>query len=89
MPPASPSTQAEHGPVSSGYRDGRPRALVTQPKIGVHGFLTPQAEWGDVERGDPLPYSRGRSGICGRRVAAWALAGGRAQGARRPGGEDP
>jgi DMSO/TMAO reductase YedYZ molybdopterin-dependent catalytic subunit len=23
----------------------------------LHGFLTPQAEWGDVERGNPLPYT--------------------------------
>lgn len=46
------------GTFSSGVSgNGRPRALVTQPKVGVHGFLTPQAEWGDVERGNPLPYT--------------------------------
>lgn len=49
---------AEQEPVSSGIRgDGHPRALVTQPKIGVYGYLTPQSEWGDVERGNPLPYT--------------------------------
>jgi DMSO/TMAO reductase YedYZ molybdopterin-dependent catalytic subunit len=48
----------QQGTVSSGIgAEGRPRALVTQPQIGVHGFLTPQAEWGDVERGNPLPYT--------------------------------
>jgi DMSO/TMAO reductase YedYZ molybdopterin-dependent catalytic subunit len=46
------------GAVSSGWsEDGRPKALATQPRIGLHGFLTPQTEWGDVERGNPLPYT--------------------------------
>ena len=46
------------GTVSSGWTaDGQPKSLVTQPRIGVHGFLTPQHEWGDVERGNPLPYT--------------------------------
>jgi DMSO/TMAO reductase YedYZ molybdopterin-dependent catalytic subunit len=45
-------------PVSSGVGgDGRPRALWSQPQVGVHGFLTPQDAWGDVERGNPLPYT--------------------------------
>jgi DMSO/TMAO reductase YedYZ molybdopterin-dependent catalytic subunit len=49
---------AYEGVVSSGWLpDGRPGARVTQPQIGLHGFLTPQHEWGDVERGDPLPYT--------------------------------
>ncbi|MCA1644122.1 MAG: hypothetical protein LC797_01210, partial [Chloroflexi bacterium] len=44
--------------MSSGIGDdGRPRALWNQPKIGLHGYLTPQSEWGDVERGNPLPYT--------------------------------
>jgi hypothetical protein len=44
--------------VSSGWaEDGRPKALASQPRIGLHGFLTPQADWGDVERGNPLPYT--------------------------------
>jgi DMSO/TMAO reductase YedYZ molybdopterin-dependent catalytic subunit len=51
------SASAE-GTVSSGVGDdGRPRALWNQPQIGLHGYLTPQAEWGDVERGNPLPYT--------------------------------
>src|ERR1700738_4717779 len=46
------------GTVSSGVsEDGRPRALHSQPQIGRHGYLTPQAQWGDVERGNPLPYT--------------------------------
>ena len=46
------------GTVSSGWIDeSRPGALFTQPQIGLHGFLTPQLEWGDVERGNPLPYT--------------------------------
>jgi len=49
---------AAEQPVSSGVGDdGRPRALWSQPRIGLHGYLTPQAEWGDVERGNPLPYT--------------------------------
>jgi DMSO/TMAO reductase YedYZ molybdopterin-dependent catalytic subunit len=44
--------------VSSGWsEDGRIKALATQPRVGLHGYLTPQAEWGDVERGNPLPYT--------------------------------
>jgi DMSO/TMAO reductase YedYZ molybdopterin-dependent catalytic subunit len=46
------------GTVSSGFfDDGRPRALSSQPQIGLYGYLTPQAQWGDVERGNPLPYT--------------------------------
>jgi DMSO/TMAO reductase YedYZ molybdopterin-dependent catalytic subunit len=46
------------GTISSGWlEDGRPNALSSQPQIGLHGFLTPQSEWGDVERGNPLPYT--------------------------------
>src|SRR5579859_6399841 len=44
--------------VSSGWSaEGRPNARVTTPQIGLHGFLTPQDKWGDVERGNPLPYT--------------------------------
>jgi DMSO/TMAO reductase YedYZ molybdopterin-dependent catalytic subunit len=49
---------ASEATVSSGFtEDGRPNALWSQPKIGLYGFLTPQTEWGDVERGNPLPYT--------------------------------
>jgi DMSO/TMAO reductase YedYZ molybdopterin-dependent catalytic subunit len=52
----TPAVQQE--PVSTGFgEDGRPRAHSSQPRIGLHGYLTPQAEWGDVERGNPLPYT--------------------------------
>jgi DMSO/TMAO reductase YedYZ molybdopterin-dependent catalytic subunit len=58
MPSRDTAPVAPDAPVSSGVGgDGRPRALFNQPKVGVHGFLTPQAEWGDVERGNPLPYT--------------------------------
>ena len=52
------TTVEEQGTVSSGWMsEDRPNALWSQPQIGVHGFLTPQHEWGDVERGNPLPYT--------------------------------
>jgi len=55
--PDSPAVEPG-GTVSSGVGDdGRPRALWSQPQIGRHGYLTPQTEWGDVERGNPLPYT--------------------------------
>jgi DMSO/TMAO reductase YedYZ molybdopterin-dependent catalytic subunit len=57
--PSSPDPVAgDDGTLSTGVGgDGRPRARASQPQIGVHGFLTPQDEWGDVERGNPLPYT--------------------------------
>jgi DMSO/TMAO reductase YedYZ molybdopterin-dependent catalytic subunit len=58
MAPADIASVEGEGTVSSGFfDDGRPRALSSQPQIGRHGYLTPQAEWGDVERGNPLPYT--------------------------------
>jgi len=51
---------AEPVPVSTGYfEDGRMRAAGKLPPgtIARTGFLTPQAEFGDVERGNPLPYT--------------------------------
>src|SRR5579864_1853285 len=54
--PMSLETASEQETVSSGWTpEGRPKALFTQPQIGLHGFLTPQDKWGDVERGNPLP----------------------------------
>jgi DMSO/TMAO reductase YedYZ molybdopterin-dependent catalytic subunit len=50
----------EPDPVSTGYfEDGRMRSHATRPRGTVAGFgyLTPQAEFGDVERGNPLPYT--------------------------------
>jgi DMSO/TMAO reductase YedYZ molybdopterin-dependent catalytic subunit len=56
--PVEPAAQPP--PVSTGYfEDGRTRAHATRPRgtIARLGYLTPQAEFGDVERGNPLPYT--------------------------------
>jgi DMSO/TMAO reductase YedYZ molybdopterin-dependent catalytic subunit len=37
--------------------DGRIGARVETPTIAEHGYLTPQPQWGVVERGNPLPYT--------------------------------
>jgi DMSO/TMAO reductase YedYZ molybdopterin-dependent catalytic subunit len=53
-------TSVEPQPVSTGYfEDGRMRSHSTRPRgtIARLGFLTPQDEFGDVERGNPLPYT--------------------------------
>src|SRR3954453_17615077 len=44
-------------PQFTGYADGRMKARVSQPSVGEHEYLTPQHLWGDVERGNPLPYT--------------------------------
>jgi DMSO/TMAO reductase YedYZ molybdopterin-dependent catalytic subunit len=57
-PDAKPTADA--GPISTGFlEDGRPRARSrTAPTtIAPLGYLTPQEEFGDVERGNPLPYT--------------------------------
>src|SRR5215813_8117313 len=51
------TTPASEAPVHTGLRDGRMGARVTTPVIADQAYLTPQAEWGDVERGNPLPYT--------------------------------
>jgi hypothetical protein len=53
-----PSTDAA-GRISTGFRDGRNRARAAIPPgtIAPLGFLTPQDQFGDVERGNPLPYT--------------------------------
>lgn len=50
---------ADTGPISTGFRDGRNRARVMVPPgtIAPFGYLTPQDQFGDVERGNPLPYT--------------------------------
>src|ERR1700730_8294511 len=56
--PAEPA--APTPPVSTGYFEaGRMRAHSTRPRgtIARLGYLTPQAQFGDVERGNPLPYT--------------------------------
>jgi DMSO/TMAO reductase YedYZ molybdopterin-dependent catalytic subunit len=60
MSDTSVEPAAEPQPVSTGYfEDGRMRAIGTRPPgtIARLGYLTPQAEFGDVERGNPLPYT--------------------------------
>lgn len=46
-------------PVLTGFRDGRNRArvMITPGTIAPLGYLTPQDEFGDVVRGNPLPLS--------------------------------
>jgi DMSO/TMAO reductase YedYZ molybdopterin-dependent catalytic subunit len=51
---------ADPQPVSTGfYEDGRMRSHSTRARgtIARHGFLTPEAEFADVERGSPLVYT--------------------------------
>lgn len=53
-------TATDKGPISTGFReDGVMRAHVTVPPdtIAPFGYLTPQDDFGDVERGSPLPYT--------------------------------
>jgi DMSO/TMAO reductase YedYZ molybdopterin-dependent catalytic subunit len=44
-------------PFFTGYVDGRLRARANTTEIAQHGYLTPEAQWGNVERGNPLPYT--------------------------------
>jgi hypothetical protein len=55
---AEPTADAQ--PVSTGFfEDGRMRSRSTRARgtIARHGFLTPEAEFADVERGSPLVYT--------------------------------
>jgi DMSO/TMAO reductase YedYZ molybdopterin-dependent catalytic subunit len=54
----TPAT-GDTGPISTGFRDGRNRARANIPPgtIAPLGYLTPQEQFGDVERGNPLPYT--------------------------------
>lgn len=57
-PDVKPTASAD--PISTGFlEDGRSRARVHVPPatIAPLGYLTPQDEFGDVERGNPLPYT--------------------------------
>ena len=57
-PQATPATDQD--PISTGFReDGVTKAHVTVPPdtISPFGYLTPQDDFGDVERGNPLPYT--------------------------------
>jgi DMSO/TMAO reductase YedYZ molybdopterin-dependent catalytic subunit len=60
MSDTSGDAAGEQPPISTGYsEDGRMRAIGKFPPgtIARLGYLTPQAEFGDVERGNPLPYT--------------------------------
>src|SRR4051812_979008 len=47
------------GVQPAGLSAGMPRARFNEPvsTIAPHGFLTPQEEFGNVERGNPLPFT--------------------------------
>ncbi len=51
--------QSADGQIFTGFRDGHNRGRYVAPttSIASHGILTPQDEFGDVERGNPLPYT--------------------------------
>ena len=51
------TSDSDAEPFFTGYADGRMRARSISPVIAEHGYLTPQDRWGDVERGNPLPYT--------------------------------
>src|SRR4051794_959670 len=56
--PGTPDSDSQ--PFSTGFfEDGRMRSRSTRPPgtIARSGYLTPQDEFGDVERGNPLPYT--------------------------------
>jgi DMSO/TMAO reductase YedYZ molybdopterin-dependent catalytic subunit len=57
--PAPSTSGSADTPYSTGFLEGRMRARVTIPAatIAPFGYLTPQHEFGDVERGSPLPYT--------------------------------
>ena len=57
--PAGAEPVADVAPISTGFVDGRVRARSRVPPgtIAPLGYLTPQHEFGDVERGNPLPYT--------------------------------
>ena len=44
-------------PFFTGYTDGRLKARANVTAIARHGYLTPEEQWGNVERGNPLPYT--------------------------------
>jgi DMSO/TMAO reductase YedYZ molybdopterin-dependent catalytic subunit len=51
------STSTDSEPVFTGYADGRMSGRYTPPVRPVEELLTPFDEWGDVERGNPVPYT--------------------------------
>ena len=60
MPTPKARPAADDGPFSTGFfEDGRMRGRWLEPPatIAPFGYLTPQDEFGVVERGSPLPYT--------------------------------
>src|SRR5437870_3898284 len=59
MPGDEALSTGEAGPIYTGFQDGRNRARSRTPPgtIAPLGYLTPQDAFGDVERGNPLPYT--------------------------------
>ena len=58
--PAPDAIPEEETPYSTGFQENgamRPRWSEPPDTIAPFGYLTPQAEFGDVERGSPLPYT--------------------------------
>ncbi len=58
--PAIDATPEEEAPYSTGFQEnGAMRVRRSEPPdtIAPFGYLTPQDEFGDVERGSPLPYT--------------------------------
>jgi hypothetical protein len=55
--PTAPTT--EEGPISTGFVGGQMRARGGPPPapLAAFGYLTPQGAFGDIERGNPLPYT--------------------------------
>lgn len=59
MSTADAEPDVDVAPISTGFQNGGMRARVAIPSgtIAPLGYLTPQREFGDVERGSPLPYT--------------------------------
>lgn len=60
MPAAEAKSADDQGPISTGFQEnGSMRAHWVEPPatIAPFGYLTPQGEFGDAERGSPLPYT--------------------------------
>jgi len=58
--PAINATSEEEAPYSTGFQEnGAMRTRWSEPPgtIAPFGYLTPQDDFGDVERGSPLPYT--------------------------------
>jgi DMSO/TMAO reductase YedYZ molybdopterin-dependent catalytic subunit len=84
MTPEEPTMPPDGGKTDDGalfftghQPDGQVKARWSEPSgsIAAHGFLTPQDEFGVVERGNPLPYtlSPARRRAAGLQRESWRL----------------